>query len=154
MRWDWDEIMPKDASGGCIEKWLSYMVFCLRPPSSVTIFITAVKSELFLEKYDVCVCVCSVTQLCPSVCDRMDCSLPGSSVHGIYQARLLEWVAMPSSRGSSWPRDQTCVSCTGRRVLTTSITWEAQKALNRAKKRWAERDFHDVAELQKSMREV
>ena len=84
-----------------MEKWLSYMVFCLRPPSSLTIFITAVKSELFLEKYDVCVCVCSVTQLCPSVCDPMDCSLPGSSVHGIYQARLLEWVAMPSSRGSS-----------------------------------------------------
>ena len=41
--------MPKDASGGCMEKWLSYMVFCLRPPSSLTIFITAVKSELFLE---------------------------------------------------------------------------------------------------------
>ena len=41
----------------------------------------------------------------------MDCSLPGSSVHGILQARILEWVAISSSRGSSWPRDQTCVSC-------------------------------------------
>ena len=40
-------------------------------------------------------------------CDPMDCSLPGSSVHGILQARLLEWVAMPFSKGSSWPRDQT-----------------------------------------------
>ena len=50
----------------------------------------------------------------------MDCSLPGSSVHGILQARLLEWVALPSSRGSSWPRDSThvsCVSCIGRRIL-------------------------------------
>ena len=44
-----------------------------------------------------------VTQLCPALCDPMDCSLPGSSVHGILQARLLEWVAMPSSRGSSPP---------------------------------------------------
>ena len=39
----------------------------------------------------------------------MDCSPPGSSVHGILQARILEWVAMPSSRGSSWPRDWTCI---------------------------------------------
>ena len=41
----------------------------------------------------------------------MDCSPPGSSVHGIFQARVLEWVAMPSSRGSSWLRDQTHISC-------------------------------------------
>ena len=45
--------------------------------------------------------------LCPSLCDPMDCSPPGSSVHGILQARVLEWVAMPSSRGSSCPRDRT-----------------------------------------------
>ena len=43
--------------------------------------------------------------------DPMDCSLPGSSVPGILQARILEWVAIPFSRGSSWPRDQTHVSC-------------------------------------------
>ena len=42
----------------------------------------------------------------------MDCSPPGSSVHGILQARILEWVAIPLSRGSSQPKDQTCVSCT------------------------------------------
>ena len=50
----------------------------------------------------------------------MDCSPPGSSVHGILRARVLEWAAMPSSRGSSWPRDWTrisYVSCIGRRVL-------------------------------------
>ena len=41
------------------------------------------------------------------LCDPMDCSLPGSSAHGMLQARILEWVAMPSSRGSSRPRDQT-----------------------------------------------
>ena len=46
-------------------------------------------------------------QLCPTLCNPMDCSLPASSVHGILQARMLEWVAMPSSWGSSQPRDQT-----------------------------------------------
>ena len=46
-------------------------------------------------------------QLCPTLCDPMDCSLPGSSVHGILQARILEWVATPSSRESFWPRDWT-----------------------------------------------
>ena len=45
--------------------------------------------------------LCLVARLCPALCDAMDCSLPGSSVHGILQARILEWVAMPSSRGSS-----------------------------------------------------
>ena len=49
--------------------------------------------------------------LCPSLCDPMDCSLPGSSVHGIFQTRILEWVAVPTSRGSSQPRDQTCTFC-------------------------------------------
>ena len=50
-------------------------------------------------------------QLCPILCDPMDYSLSGFSVHGIPQARILEWVAMPSSRGSSRLKDQTCVSC-------------------------------------------
>ena len=59
-------------------------------------------------------------ELCLTLCDPMDCSPPGSSVHGIFQARILEWVAMPSSRGSSRPRDWTpvsWVSCTGRQNL-------------------------------------
>ena len=50
-------------------------------------------------------------QWCPNLCDPMDYSLPGSSVHGILQARILEWVAIPSSRASFWPTDQTCVFC-------------------------------------------
>ena len=57
---------------------------------------------------------------CVWLCDAMDCSLPGSSVHGIQQASILEWVATFSSRGSSQPRDWTHVSyisCTGRQVL-------------------------------------
>ena len=56
-----------------------------------------------------CVCAKSL-QSCPTLCDPMNCSPPGSSVHGILQARILEWVAMPSSRGFSRHRDQTQVS--------------------------------------------
>ena len=58
-----------------------------------------------------CVCVRSVTQLCLTLCDPMDCSLPGSSIHGILQVRILEWVVISFSRGSSQPRDQTFISC-------------------------------------------
>jgi len=59
-------------------------------------------------------------QSCPALCNTMDCSPAGSSVHGIFQARILEWVAMPSSRGSSWARNWTCVSqasCIGKQIL-------------------------------------
>ena len=58
-----------------------------------------------------------VTKSCPTLHDPMDCSPPGSSVHGILQARILEWVAISFSRRSSWPGDQTlisCISCLGR----------------------------------------
>ena len=68
----------------------------------------------------VCCMLVQSLQLCPPLCDLMDSSPPGSSVHGILQARILEWVAMPSSKGSSPPQDWTCISyasCIGRRVL-------------------------------------
>ena len=52
-------------------------------------------------------------QSSPPLCDPMDCSPPGSCVHGILQARILEWVAIPFSKESSWPRDRTWVSCIG-----------------------------------------
>ena len=50
---------------------------------------------------------CSVVQSWPTLCDPMECSPPGASVHGIVQARILEWVTMSSSRGSSQPGDRT-----------------------------------------------
>ena len=75
----------------------------------------------------VCVCVCVYKYICAyslqsclTLCDPMDFNPPGPSVHGILQARIPEWVAMPSSRGSSQPRDQTHVPyilCLGRQVL-------------------------------------
>ena len=66
-----------------------------------------------------------VAQSCPTLCDPVDCSLPGSSVHGILQARVLEWVAISFSRESSWPRDLIWVSCTAGRFLTNWATREA-----------------------------
>ena len=59
-----------------------------------------------------------VAQSCLTLWHPMDCSLPASSVHRIFQARVLEWVAIPFSRGSSWPRDWTWVSCIASRFLT------------------------------------
>ena len=67
-----------------------------------------------------------VAQLCPTLCDPMDCSLPGSSLHGILQARVLTWVAISFSRGSSQPRDQTRVSHIPGRCLNLWATREAQ----------------------------
>ena len=63
-------------------------------------------------------CVCLVAQSCLTLCNPMDCSPSGSSVCGILQARILEWVSMPSSRGSSKPRDQTQVSPIAGRFFT------------------------------------
>ena len=60
-----------------------------------------------------------VAQSCPTLCYSMDCSPPGSSVHGILQARILEWVAITFSRGSSWPRDWTQASCIAGRFFTS-----------------------------------
>ena len=59
-----------------------------------------------------------VTQSCLTLCDPMDCSPPGSSVPEILQARILEWVAMRSTRGSSWPRERICISCIARKFFT------------------------------------
>ena len=72
-----------------------------------------------------------VAQSCPTLCDPMDCSPPGSFVHGILQARIVAWVTIPFSRGSSRPTDQThisCVSCIAGGFFTVWATREAQWA--------------------------
>ena len=61
----------------------------------------------------------SVAQSCLTLCDPMDCNPPGSSVHGISQVRILEWVAIFFSKVSSWTKDQTRVSCIAGRFFTT-----------------------------------
>ena len=73
-----------------------------------------------------CACICVESlQLCQTLYEALGSTLPGSSVHGTLQARILEWVAMTSSRGSSWPRDQTHISISpalAGRFFTTSTT--------------------------------
>ena len=76
--------------------------------------------------------MCSVKSLhlCPTLCNPMDCSLPGSSVHGIFQARILKWVSISSSRESSQDGRELnphllCLPALVGRFFTTSITWEA-----------------------------
>ena len=78
--------------------WLSFGPSRLLLPSGVTSW------ALDLSRTS------EVAQSCPTLCDPMGSSLPGSSVHGIFQARVLEWAAISFSRGSSWPRDRTRVS--------------------------------------------
>ena len=90
----------------------------------------------------VCVCMCvhvclsfhrwsesEVAQSCLTLCDPMDCSPPGSSVRGILQARILEWVAMPATRGSSWPRGRIQPPALADGFFITSTTWQAQKEI-------------------------
>ena len=77
--------------------------------------------------YFLCCLLCSLTQSRPTLWNPRDCSLPGSSVHGISQARILEWATVSYSRGSSQPRDQThvsCISCTSSWILHHYATWE------------------------------
>ena len=104
-------------------------LMCFQRSQNITLFLFFffhVKSRsnrlgMCRQKDRVNVCMyAKLLHLCLSLCDPMDCSPPGSSVQGSLQARILQWVAIPSSRGSSWPRDQAYISydfCTGRRVL-------------------------------------
>ena len=68
-----------------------------------------------------------VTQSCLTLCIPMDCSPPGSSLHGIFQARVLEWIAISFSKGSSWTRDRTWVSCIAGWCFTSWATRESPK---------------------------
>ena len=75
-----------------------------------------------------CVFVCA--ESCPTLCDPMDCSPPNSSVHGVFQAKILKQGAIFYSKESSQPKDQTCISYishVGRWILYLSVTWEILK---------------------------
>ena len=76
-------------------------------------------------KYISRMCCCLVTKLCPTLLPTMNCRPQDSSVHRVSQARILEWVAISFSKGSSLPGDQTHISCTGRWVL---YHWATKKA--------------------------
>ena len=86
------------------------------------------------------VCVCVHAQFCQTLCDPVDCSPPGSSVHRISQTRILEWAAISSSRGSSRLRDRTCVSFSfwiHRRTLYRWATWEVHPPCVSFGEHWA-----------------
>ena len=81
----------------------------------------------FFIKQDLCLCL--ITQSCLTLWDPLDCSPPISSVCGIFQARVLEWIAISSSKGSSQSRDQTCVSCIIGGFLTCRAFRKAQNKI-------------------------
>ena len=89
-------------------------------PACLTVLLQGLR-EKHLEYYS------PVAQSCLTLCYPMDCRPPSSSVHGILQTRILEWVAISSSRGSSQPRDRTLVSHTSGRFFTVRATREAQR---------------------------
>ena len=83
------------------------------------------------------IAMCMHAQSCVTVCDHTDCSQPGFSTHGISKARLLEWVSISSSRGSSQSRDRICISwisCIAKWILYHCSTWEAWEMLVRTAK--------------------
>ena len=76
--------------------------------------------------------ICMHAQLCLTLCDPMNCNLPCSSVHGILQPRILEWVAMPSSRGSSRLGNQAHISCLADRLFTTGPPGKPKRKIDTA----------------------
>jgi len=113
-----------------LESFFLYIyIFLLRLVESVDVEPMNMDWCLFYKHTHTHICITVtvlVTQSCPTLWDSVDCSLPGSFVHGISQARILEWVAISFSRGSSWSRDPTHVSCTAGRFFTD---WATRKAL-------------------------
>ena len=94
-----------------------------------------------------------VAQSCPTLCDPMDSSLPGSSVHGIFQAMVLEWIAISFTRGSSRPRDRTLVSRIVDRCFTVWTTRESEALPNQHHLNdcWAENQREEVAGMIKQV---
>ena len=114
--------------------WVFLLAWCLRVVTFLTWWIRAWRVNrgwcltiytLASEGYKIYPIL--VTQSCLTLCNSMDCSPPDSSVHGIRQVRILEWVAIPFSRESSWLRDQTWVSCIAGAFFTIQATREALK---------------------------
>ena len=88
------------------------------------LFINNIQS---FAKADLLLCCWLVAKLCPTLLNPKDCSPPGSSVHRIFEARVLEWVVISFCRRPSWPRDWAllyCISCTGRQIRFYCVTWE------------------------------
>ena len=108
-----------------------YVFICKREPYSVTKTVTWFGGVLCTNRIGrMLACTCSIAQLCLTLCDPVDCSLPGSSVPEVFHARILQWVAISFSSGSSPLRDWSHISCIGRRILYHCTTWEALMRLS------------------------
>ena len=108
---------------------LSYMAgrfFTILATLLLQLHILELFSELFMKKES------EVAQSCPTLCDPLDCSPPGSSIHGIFQARILEWVAISFSRRSSQPRNWTQVSRIIGKCFTVWAMTHSQKSISLA----------------------
>ena len=103
---------------------LSELLLCVAMEAWVQVLLPKKISISYHHQINTCMHAKSL-QSCPTLCDPMYCSLPGSSVHGILQARILEWVAISSSGGSSWPRDWSCYSCVAGGFF---IAWTTREA--------------------------
>ena len=101
--------------------WFLFFTY-LRPFSLY--FNICVLGILLMTKNTPAIFSCLVTKLC-LILQSHDCSPPGSSVHGISQARILEWVAISCSRLSFWPRNQACFPCIVRQIVYHWATWES-----------------------------
>ena len=108
---------------------LKWSLWHSRRLSGASILCFPILSPLGVNQCWVFFC-CLLAKSCPTLCDPMDCSLPGSSIHKIFQARILEWVTISFSRGSSQPRDQTWVSLTEARLFTVWATREVISLCN------------------------
>ena len=108
----------------CKKKKKNSLAFCLLPPKTLYICIMYSPNLPHQQKNPLnhsSVAVL-VAQSCPTLWDPVTCRLPGSSVRGILQARILEWISIPFSRGYFWPKDWTQVSCTVGRFFTIWTT--------------------------------
>ena len=88
--------------------------------------IPRVKHRCLCTHTRVCVCVCVCAESCPTLCSLLDCSPPGSCVHGIFQIRILEWVAISYPTGSSPLRDQIHISCLAGSFFTTTTAGKSK----------------------------
>ena len=134
---NWFDIVAGDvfALSLLIHDSLIRVVFCVRCPGYLMISAEILLKLCFPALSPSYSCV--ITQLCPTLRDPMDCSLPRSSLHGIFQAGILEWVAISSSRASSWLGERihiSCISCIGRWILYHCVTWEALPILSQDQK--------------------
>ena len=91
-----------------------------------------------------CMCVYLVIQSCPTLCDPVNCA-PGSFIHGILQVRILEWVAITFSRGSTQPRDRTLASCIASKFFTVRGTREASNTHKGGSKKIKKKNLPDNA---------